>query len=93
MCSQSHLTFCKPIDCSLPGSSVEFSRQEYWNRLPFPPPGDLLDSGIKPESLLSPALAGGFFTTALGKLVYIIYVANNKVLLFRKLYSVSHDKP
>ena len=56
---------------SLPGSSVEFSRQEYWNRLPFPPPGDLLDSGIKPESLLSPALAGGFFTTALGELVYI----------------------
>ena len=38
------------------------SRQEYWSGLPFPPPGDP-DSGIKPESITSPALAGGFFTT------------------------------
>ena len=30
---------------------VEFSRQEYWNRVPFPPPGDLLDPGIYPENL------------------------------------------
>ena len=37
-----------------------FCRQEYWNGLPFPTPGDLPDHGIKP---LSPALAGGFFTT------------------------------
>ena len=34
-----------------------FSRQEYWSRLPFPPPGDFLDPGIKPGSLVSPALA------------------------------------
>ena len=39
-----------------------FSWQEYWIGLPFPPPGDLLDSGIKPTSLVSPALAGRFFT-------------------------------
>ena len=39
-----------------------FSRQEYWSGLPCPPPGDLPDPGIKPESLTSPALAGGFFT-------------------------------
>ena len=44
--------------------SVEFSRQEYWSRLPFTPPGDLPDSGIEPLSLVSPALAEGFFTTA-----------------------------
>ena len=31
--------------------------------LPFPPPGDLPDQGIKPASLVSPALAGRFFTT------------------------------
>ena len=37
-----------------------FSRQEYWSGLPFPPPGDLPDLGIKPMSLMSPALAGGF---------------------------------
>ena len=35
--------------------SVEFSRQEYWSRLPFPSPGDLPDPGIKPASPTSPA--------------------------------------
>ena len=42
---------------------MEFSRQEYWNGLPFPIPGNLSDSAIKPGSFLSPALAGRFFTT------------------------------
>ena len=41
--------------------SVEFPRQEYWSGLPFPTPGDLLDSGIKPQVS---CLAGGFFTKA-----------------------------
>ena len=39
---------------------MEFSRQKYWSRLPFPSPGDLPDPGIKPAS---PVLAGGFVTT------------------------------
>ena len=43
---------------------MEFSKQEYWNGLPFPPLGDLPHPGIKPTSLASPALAGGFFTTS-----------------------------
>ena len=43
--------------------SMGFSRQEYWSGLPCPPPGGLSDLGIKPLSLTSPALAGGFFTT------------------------------
>ena len=43
---------------------MEFSRQEYWSGVPFPATGDLLDSGIKPVSLVSSALAGGFFTTS-----------------------------
>ena len=30
---------------------MEFSRQEYWNGLPSPPPGDLPNPGIKPRSL------------------------------------------
>ena len=30
--------------------SLGFPRQEYWSGLPFPSPGDLPDSGIKPES-------------------------------------------
>ena len=44
--------------------SVEFSRQEYWIRLPFPPPGDLPNPELEPVSLVSPALAGGFFASA-----------------------------
>ena len=44
--------------------SMEFSRQEYWIRLPFPSPGDLPDLGIEPASLMSLAVAGGFFTSA-----------------------------
>ena len=44
--------------------SMEFSRQEYWRRLPLPTPGNRPDSGIKAPSLASPALAGGSFTTA-----------------------------
>ena len=43
--------------------SKGFSRQEYWSGLPFPPPADLLDPGIKPISKASPALADRFFTT------------------------------
>ena len=43
--------------------SMEFSRQEYWSELPLPTPGDLPNPGIKPESLASPGLVGGFFTT------------------------------
>ena len=44
--------------------SKRFSRQEYWNRLPHLSPGYLPDPGIKPKSLLSPALAGKFLTTS-----------------------------
>ena len=45
-----------------PPLSLGFPRQEYWSGLSCPPPGDLPDAGIEPESLVSPALAGGFFT-------------------------------
>ena len=41
--------------------SMGFSRQEYRSGLPCPPLGDLPDPGIKPASLMSPALAGSFF--------------------------------
>ena len=55
----------QPMDCSLPGSvSVGFSRQEYSNGLPFPPPGKLPDPGIEPASHMSSALAGRFFTAS-----------------------------
>ena len=38
---------------------MEFSRQEYWRGLPFPPPWDLPDPGIEPTSLKSPSLEKG----------------------------------
>ena len=50
------------IICQAP-LSVGFFRQEYWSGLLCPPPGDLPDPGIEPESLKSPALACGFLTT------------------------------
>ena len=40
-----------------------FSRQEHWSSLPFHTPGDLPNPGVEPASLLSPSLAGRFFTT------------------------------
>ena len=44
--------------------SMGFSRQEYWSGLPFPPPGDLPDPEMTPAFPVTPATAGGFFTTA-----------------------------
>ena len=44
--------------------SMEFYKQEYWSDLPFPPPGDLPFPELEPASLMSPALAGRFFTTS-----------------------------
>ena len=61
-CSQ---TLCNPMDCSPSGSpSMEFSRQKYWSRLPFPSQGDLPNLGIELTSLASLPLAGRFFIIA-----------------------------
>ena len=64
VCAQSCLTLCDPwtIAHQVP-LSLEFSRQENWGGLPFPSPGDPPNPGIKPVSLVSPALASMFFTT------------------------------
>ena len=43
--------------------SMGFPRQEYWSQLPFPPPGNLPNTGIKSTLPVSPALAGRFFNT------------------------------
>ena len=48
------------VTCQAP-PSMGFSRQEYRSGLPCPPPGDILDAGIKPMSLTSPASACRFF--------------------------------
>ena len=47
--AQSQMTLFDPMYCSPPDSSMGFSQQEYWSRLPFPL-GDLLNPGIKTMS-------------------------------------------
>ena len=47
------------VSCQAP-LSMEFSRQEYWSGLPFPPLRNLSNPGIEPKA---PALAGRFLTT------------------------------
>ena len=66
-----------PVDQSLPGFSVEFSRQEHWKKLLFPIPVNLLDSRIEILSLSSPALAGRLLTTG----------ASQEALYFRAEFS------
>ena len=61
LCSVTQL--CPTCWSPMGSLSMEFSRQEYWSGLPFPIPGDLLNPGIEPTSVVSPALAGEFFTT------------------------------
>ena len=56
------------------------SGQEYWSRLPFPPPGNLPNPGIKPVSPVSSALAGTLFITEpLGK-------PSELVVLYKRYY-------
>ena len=54
--------------------SKGFSRQECWSGLPFPSPGDLPDPVIELVSLMSPAMAGRFFTTSPTWEDYYIYI-------------------
>ena len=42
---------CEPVDVA-----CQAGRQEHWDGLPCPPPGDFIDPGIKPMSPVSPAL-------------------------------------
>ena len=61
--AQSCPTLCDPMAIALKAPpSMEFSRLDYLSGLLFPPPGDLPGQEIEPTSLVSPALAGGFFT-------------------------------
>ena len=59
---QSCLTHCYPMDCSPPGSSIQWDSRGK-NTGVGCHPGDLLNPEIKPASLTSTALASGFFTT------------------------------
>ena len=61
MHAQSWLILCHPWTAAHQDPlSIEFSRQEYWNGLPFPTLGDIPNPVIEPGS---PTFAGRFFTT------------------------------
>ena len=67
-CMLSHLScawlFATPMTIACEALlSIGLSWQEYWDGLPFPPPGDLSDPGIETVSPVDPALAEEFFIT------------------------------
>ena len=107
---QSCPTFCDPMDCNPPGSSAHGILQARileWIAMPFPSPGDLPDPGVEPTSLMSPALAGRFFTTnttwkALRHTLYLININNSSMALSyflsisnseHNLFSLTHLVP
>ena len=67
------------VACQAP-LSMGFSRQEYWSGLPCTSPGHLPDPGSKPVSLMSPALAGEFFTIRATSEAYWLHAATAKSL-------------
>ena len=57
---------CDPMDCVTRHAplSMGFYRQEHWNGLPFPPPGDLPEPEIERVSPVSPSSVGRSFTSS-----------------------------
>ena len=82
--THSYLTLCNHMDCSPSGTSVHgIPRQEYWNGLPLPSPGDLPHPGTE---FTSPVLAGRFFTTeppgkTMGGFIYRYFCSIDCILI------------
>ena len=76
--------------------SMGLSRQENWSGLPFPSPGDIPDPGIESVSLVSPALAGGFFTTSTtweSSFGNQVLIPAYLYILTRHCSTISHNMP
>ena len=87
---QLYLTLCNPMDYNLQAPLfMGFSRQEYWRGLPCPSPGDLPNPGVEPMCLMSPALAGRFFTTSATWEISNCVIQANTVLNLPQLNSSS----
>ena len=87
-------TLCKPMDCSLPGSSAHRilqGRIPEWMAMPSPP-GYLPDLGMEPMSLTSPPLASRFYTTSSTWEAYI-YIKSIDPLLFLFLWRTMTTTP
>ena len=88
MCVHTHLhvqtcpPLCYPIDCSPPGPSVHgISRQKYQSGLPFPSPGDLSNTGIKPESPVAPPMARNLLANGSVQLEQLVIFHSSLLLL------------
>ena len=68
------LTLCDSMDYIAHQAplSMGYSRQEYWSALPFPPPGDLPNPGIEPESLSSALQVDSLLLSHLGSLKLVL---------------------
>ena len=66
------------------------SKQESWSGLPCPPPGDLLDPRIESMTLMSPALAGAFFTTSHLKVKVKSF---SRAQLFATSWTIAYQAP
>ena len=66
-CSLPHPLSVGSSICGILQNKENSSSQEYWSGLPCPPPGDLANSGIKLESIMSHALAGRFLVAQIVK--------------------------
>ena len=89
---QSCLTLCDSVDYNPPGSSVHGIPQARileWVAMLYS--RDLPDPGIKPTSLMSPALAGGFFTTSTTWEAQRIQQCNSSLTLSTCLLLFSHS--
>ena len=61
--------------------------------MPFPPPGDLPNSGMEPESLMSPALAGRSLplVTSGKPFILLLTLIEKKHLKNLKIYILNGD--
>ena len=90
------VTLCDSMDWSTPGSPVHGILQaRILEWVACPPPGDLSNPGIKPESLMSPALSGSFFiTSATWKVLSsLIQTANSQWLSILHMVVCSFHTP
>ena len=75
------------VNCQAP-LSMEFSRQEYWNALLFPTPGDLSKASIETSSLGSPPLAhwqvDSLSTALLGSIYMCVCVCIFIYIMYKK---------
>ena len=70
--------------------SIDFFRKGYWNEFPFSSPRGLPYPGTEPKSLVSIALAGGFFTTSTIKLGK---KCSPQSCIYKKCISKQHTLP